>query len=212
MMKISYLVLGPFMTNTYIVWEEGDSQAIVIDPSFSPEHVLEALGKLNLSLDKIFLTHGHVDHMAGLNFLRQKYPEAKVYMHEKDLPLLKNASLNLSNMLSEPVFCDKPDILAKAGDHITEGSLDFVVLETPGHTPGSISFYEEKESVVFTGDTLFQGSIGRTDFPGGSMMVLMNSIREKLFVLPDSVHVLSGHGSITTIGIEKRSNPFLIGV
>lgn len=211
-MKISYMVLGPFMTNTYIVWDEESKKAVVIDPSFSPEHIWQALTKLELTLDKILLTHGHVDHMAGLNFLRQKYPKAKVYMHEKDVPYLQNATLNLSNMLAEPIFCEKPDVLVREGDHITEGSLDFTVLETPGHTPGSISFYVEQEGIVFTGDSLFQGSIGRTDFPGGNLTVLLNGIRDELFTLPETVHVLSGHGGITTIGIEKRSNPFLVGI
>lgn len=209
MMKVSYLVLGPFMTNTYIAWEEDSRKAVIIDPSFRPEQIWQAVMKIGVVPEKILLTHAHVDHLAGLNFLREKYPDAKVYMHEKDVPLLTKASLNLSDMLPEPVVCAKPDVLVKEGDHITEGAMDFTVLETPGHTPGGISFYEEKEGIVFTGDSLFEGSIGRTDFPGGSMTVLVESIRKKLFALPDTVHVLSGHGNPTTIGREKRSNPFV---
>ena len=212
MMKISYLVLGPFMTNTYIAWDESSKKAVIIDPSFYPEKIWQAVMKLGVTPEKILLTHAHVDHIAGLNFLRGKYPDAKVYMHEKDLPLLRSASLNLSDMLPEPILCEKPDVLVREGDHITEGAMDLRVLETPGHTPGGISFYEEKEGIVFTGDSLFQGSIGRTDFPGGSMTTLVESIRKELFALPDAVHVLSGHGDPTTIGIEKRSNPFLVGV
>lgn len=212
MMKISYLVLGPFMTNTYIAWDEETKKAVIIDPSFGPEHIWQAVLKLGIVPEKILLTHAHVDHIAGLNFLREKYPDAKVYMNEKDRPLLTSASLNLSNMMAESVLCNEPDVYVKDGDHITEGGMDFQVLETPGHTPGGISFYEEKEGIVFTGDALFQSSIGRTDFPGGSMTVLVNSIREKLFALPDDVHVLSGHGEPTAIGVEKRNNPFLTGV
>lgn len=211
MMKISYLVLGPFMTNTYIAWDEASGKAVIIDPSFTPEHIWQAVLKLGVTPEKILLTHAHVDHIAGLNFLREKYPDARVYMHEKDVPLLSSASMNLSRMMPEPVLCGKPDVLVREGDHITEGAMDFEVLETPGHTPGGISFYEKKEGIVFTGDSLFEGSIGRTDFPGGSMTTLVGSIRKELFALPDEVHVLSGHGNPTTIGIEKRSNPFLAG-
>lgn len=211
-MKISYLVLGPFMTNTYIVWDEKTMNAVIIDPSFSPEHIWQAVMKIGAVPKMFLLTHGHVDHIAGLNFLREKYPDAKTYMSEKDVPLLAKASLNLSNMLPEAVTCAAPDVCVKEGDRITLDSMEFTVLETPGHTPGGLSFYAEKDGVVFTGDSLFQGSIGRTDFPGGSMTVLVNGIRRALFALPDSAHVLSGHGDPTTIGIEKRTNPFLAGV
>lgn len=210
-MKITYMVLGPFMTNTYIVWDEKTMNGLIVDPSFTPEHIWQAAMKIGVHVQKIFLTHAHVDHMAGLNYIRGKYPEAKVYMHEKDKPLLRNAALNLSNMMPEPVICEDPDIWVKEGDHITLDEIDFEVLDTPGHTPGGISFYSKKEGLVFTGDALFQGSIGRTDFPGGNMTQLVTSIKKKLFTLPDATHVLSGHGEITQIGIEKKTNPFLVG-
>ncbi len=210
-MKISYLVLGPFMTNTYLVWNEDGMDGIIIDPSFTPEHIWQAVLKIGMVPKKILLTHAHVDHIAGLNFLREKFPDAKVYMSAKDLPLLTSASMNLSNMLDQPVVCGKPDVLVMEGDHITEGAIDLEVLETPGHTPGGLSFYDKKEGLVFTGDTLFQGSVGRTDFPGGSMTTLLAGIRSELFTLPDATHVLPGHGEPTTIGVEKRTNPFLAG-
>lgn len=210
-MKISYMVLGPFMTNTYIVWDEETKNGLVIDPSFTPEHIRTALLKFGVDVKMILLTHAHVDHMAGLNYMREKYPDAKVYMSEKDRPLLRNASLNLSNMMPEPVLCEDPDVFVKEGDAITLDSLEFSVLDTPGHTPGGISFYSKKEGLVFTGDALFRGSIGRTDFPGGNMTQLVMSIREKLFTLPDETHVLSGHGEVTQIGYEKKTNPFLVG-
>lgn len=210
-MKISYLVLGPFMTNTYLAWNEDSKNGIIIDPSFTPEHIWQAVLKIGMVPEKILLTHAHVDHIAGLNFLREKFPDAKVYMSEKDLPLLTSAVMNLSNMLDRPVVCGKPDAFVKEGDHITEGAIDLEVLETPGHTPGGLSFYDKKEGLVFTGDTLFQGSVGRTDFPGGSMTTLLTSIRSELFTLPDTTHVLPGHGEPTTIGAEKRTNPFLAG-
>lgn len=210
-MKITYLVLGPFMTNTYIVWNEDGMDGIIIDPSFTPEHIWQAVLKIGMMPKKILLTHAHVDHIAGLNFLREKFPDAKVYMNAKDLPFLSSASLNLSNMLDKPVVCGKPDVLVKGGDHITEGAMDLEVLETPGHTPGGLSFYDRKDGLVFTGDTLFEGSVGRTDFPGGSMTTLLTSIRKELFTLPEATHVLPGHGEPTAIGTEKRTNPFLAG-
>lgn len=210
-MKISYLVLGPFMTNTYLAWNEDGMDGIIIDPSFTPEHIWQAVLKIGMVPKKILLTHAHVDHIAGLNFLREKFPDAKVCMSAKDLPLLTSASMNLSNMLDKPVVCGKPDVLVKEGDHITEGAMDLEVLETPGHTPGGLSFYDRKDGLVFTGDTLFEGSVGRTDFPGGSMTTLLTSIRKELFTLPDATHVLPGHGEPTTIGTEKRTNPFLAG-
>ncbi len=210
-MKITYMVLGPFQTNTYIAWDEETMNAVVIDPSFTPEHIEEAIRKLGVSVKKILVTHAHVDHIAGLSFLREKYPDAKVYMNENDLPYLKSAMLNLSDMLGEGIFCDSPDCLAREGDEISLDSMCFEVLETPGHTPGGVSFYEKETGIVFTGDTLFEGSVGRTDFPGGSMATLVESIREKLFTLPEETHVLSGHGEPTTVGREKKMNPFVQG-
>ncbi len=211
-MKITYMVLGPFQTNTYIAWDEATMNAVVIDPSFTPEHIEEAILKLGVSVQKILVTHAHVDHIAGLSFLREKHPDAKVYMNENDLPYLKNALLNLSDMLGEGIFCAPPDCLVKEGDEISVDSMHFTVLETPGHTPGGISFYVKESGLVFTGDTLFEASVGRTDFPGGSMTTLLSSIRDKLFTLPEETCVLSGHGDPTSIGREKKINPFMQGV
>lgn len=211
-MKITYMVLGPFQTNTYIAWDEATMNAVVIDPSFTPEHIEEAILKLGVSVQKILVTHAHVDHIAGLSFLREKHPDAKVYMNENDLPYLKNAMLNLSDMLGEGICCATPDCLVKEGDEISVDSMHFTVLETPGHTPGGISFYVKESGLVFTGDTLFEASVGRTDFPGGSMTTLLSSIRDKLFTLPEETCVLSGHGDPTSIGREKKINPFMQGV
>lgn len=210
-MKITYMVLGPFQTNTYIAWDEATMNAVVIDPSFTPEHIEEAIQKLGVVVQKILVTHAHVDHIAGLSFLREKHPDAKVYMNEKDLPYLKSAMLNLSDMLGEEILCEPPDCLVREGDEISQDSMCFAVLETPGHTPGGLSFYEKGAGIVFTGDTLFECSVGRTDFPGGSMTTLIESIREKLFTLPEETHVLSGHGDPTSIGREKKMNPFVQG-
>ncbi|WP_296961796.1 MBL fold metallo-hydrolase [uncultured Dialister sp.] len=211
MMKIMYMVLGPFMTNTYILYNEETMEGLVVDPSFSPEQYIKAIEEKKIHLTSIFLTHAHVDHMAGMNELRKAFPEARMYMDKRDRPFLRDPERNLSYMFPTPTLVDDADVWVKDGDEIETSGYTFQVIDTSGHTPGGISFYLKKEGIVFTGDSLFQGSIGRTDFPGGSMKELTGSIRKNLFALPDSTVVLSGHGEQTTIGQEKRTNPFLTG-
>lgn len=211
MMKIMYMVLGPFMTNTYILYNEETMEGLVVDPSFSPEQYIKAIEEKKIHLTSIFLTHAHVDHMAGMNELRKAFPEARMYMDKRDRPFLRDPERNLSYMFPTPTLVDDADVWVKDGDEIETSGYTFQVIDTSGHTPGGISFYLKKEGIVFTGDSLFQGSIGRTDFPGGSMKELTGSIRKNLFTLPDSTVVLSGHGEQTTIGQEKRTNPFLTG-
>lgn len=210
-MKIMYMVLGPFMTNTYILYNEETMEGLVVDPSFTPDHYIKAIQDKKIRLLSIFLTHAHVDHMAGMNELRRAFPDAKMYMDKRDRPFLRDAERNLSSMFPVPTLVDDADVWVKDGDEIETCGYTFRVIDTAGHTPGGISFYLQKEGIVFTGDSLFQGSIGRTDFPGGSMKELTGSIKKNLFSLPDSTEVLSGHGNQTTIGEEKRSNPFLTG-
>lgn len=211
MMKIMYMVLGPFMTNTYILYNEETMEGLVVDPSFSPEQYIKAIEEKKIHLTSIFLTHAHVDHMAGMNELRKAFPEARMYMDKRDRPFLRDPEKNLSYMFPTPTLVDDADVWVKDGDEIETSGYTFQVIDTAGHTPGGISFYLKKEGIVFTGDSLFQGSIGRTDFSGGSMKELTGSIRKNLFTLPDSTVVLSGHGEQTTIGQEKRTNPFLTG-
>lgn len=211
MMKIMYMVLGPFMTNTYILYNEATMEGLVVDPSFSPQQYIKAIEEKKIHLTSIFLTHAHVDHMAGMNELRKAFPEARMYMDKRDRPFLRDPERNLSYMFPTPTLVDDADVWVKDGDEIETSGYTFQVIDTSGHTPGGISFYLKKEGIVFTGDSLFQGSIGRTDFPGGSMKELTGSIRKNLFALPDSTVVLSGHGEQTTIGQEKRTNPFLTG-
>lgn len=211
MMKIMYMVLGPFMTNTYILYDEGTMEGIVVDPSFSPEQYIRVLQEKKIRLSSIFLTHAHVDHMAGMNALRKAFPEAQMYMDKRDQGGLRNADMNLSAMFPSPTLVADADRWVRDGDIIHACGTSFQVIDTAGHTPGGISFYAPKEGIVFTGDSLFQGSVGRTDFPGGDFKELIGNIRKNLFVLPDSTVVLSGHGDKTTIGEEKRNNPFLHG-
>lgn len=199
------------MTNTYILYNEATMEGLVVDPSFSPEQYIKAIEEKKIHLTSIFLTHAHVDHMAGMNELRKAFPEARMYMDKRDRPFLRDPERNLSYMFPTPTLVDDADVWVKDGDEIETSGYTFQVIDTSGHTPGGISFYLKKEGIVFTGDSLFQDSIGRTDFPGGSMKELTGSIRKNLFTLPDSTVVLSGHGEQTTIGQEKRTNPFLTG-
>lgn len=199
------------MTNTYILYNEETMEGLVVDPSFSPEQYIKAIEEKKIHLTSIFLTHAHVDHMAGMNELRKAFPEARMYMDKRDRPFLRDPERNLSYMFPTPTLVDDADVWVKDGDEIETSGYTFQVIDTSGHTPGGISFYLKKEGIVFTGDSLFQGSIGRTDFPGGSMEELTGSIRKNLFALPNSTVVLSGHGEQTTIGQEKRTNPFLTG-
>lgn len=199
------------MTNTYILYNEETMEGLVVDPSFSPEQYIKAIEEKKIQLTSILLTHAHVDHMAGMNELRKAFPEARMYMDKRDRPFLRDPEKNLSYMFPTPTLVDDADVWVKDGDEIETSGYTFQVIDTSGHTPGGISFYLKKEGIVFTGDSLFQGSIGRTDFPGGSMKELTGSIRKNLFALPDSTVVLSGHGEQTTIGQEKRTNPFLTG-
>lgn len=207
--KVAYMVLGPFMTNTYILYDEGSKKASIIDPSFTPDNILKFLSDKQLDVESILLTHAHVDHMAGLNRIRKEYPFSKTYMNREDEAYLSDPAKNLSDAFPVPVICEAPDVWVSEGDMIQTLGETLTVLTTPGHTPGGVSYFWKRKNIVFTGDALFHGSIGRTDFPGGSMRTLVEGIQEHLFVLPDDTIVLSGHGNPTTIGIEKKRNPFL---
>ncbi|SDE59905.1 MBL fold metallo-hydrolase [Sporomusa acidovorans] len=207
-MKIIHLGVGQLGTNCYIAYCEKTLQAGVIDPGGSPEAILAEINKAKLKVEYIINTHGHADHI-GANDAIQQATGAKVLIHYEDAGMLTSAQLNLSMYIGGGFVCQPPDRLLNDGDMISIGNIDFKVLHTPGHTPGGICLLADAEKVLFAGDTLFAESIGRTDFPGGSSSQLINGIKNKLLILDDDIKVLPGHGPETSIGWERKRNPFI---
>lgn len=207
-MSLSFmrLVLGDLGTNCYIIGDPDSQEAFVIDPDDGPA-VVDTLKERGLTCVGILLTHGHSDHIHGVQTLMDTYG-APVYIHERDLPCLYDPQVNLSALHGRPVTITGGTIkTVKDGQHIGSGKMDFQVLETPGHTVGGVCYY--MAPAVFVGDTLFRESVGRTDFPGGNFEALVQSIRTKLFTLPDQTMAYPGHGPETQIAFEKETNPYL---
>lgn len=204
-MKINQLVVGVCQTNCYIIYNKDTNEAMIVDPGDQAEDISMRCRMLGVVPKAILLTHGHFDHMMAAGKLKEEF-HIPIYAAEKEVPLLADARANLSAMWARPV-CIKPDCLVKEGDELDICGFSITVIETPGHTIGGVCFYIPEEEVLLSGDTLFCGSFGRTDFPTGSRSVLARSIREKLFQLPDVTQVYPGHESSTTIGYEKRYNP-----
>ena len=206
-LKIGRIPLGMYQTNCYFLYNEGSEEAIVFDPADSGDFICERLSEMGLKTVAVFLTHGHFDHIFGVNKLRE-ISGAKVYAFEEEKTLLIEPDVNCSASVgrSESV---------KADEYISDlqvfeiAGLKFQAITTPGHTKGSGCFYFAEEKVLISGDTLFEGSVGRTDLPTGSMSELIRSIKDKLMVLDDDVKVYPGHGADTTIGYEREYNPFL---
>ena len=208
-MKIDYLILGGYQTNCYVLRNNDSAKdCLIIDPGLDAAELIEFLDEQKLNPVAVVLTHGHIDHIAGLAAIRNRFGEIKVYIHNHDAEMLTDPTINLSAMSGSAFVTEAEDVSLKERDEIDLAGIKLLVLHTPGHTPGGISLYSKNHGVVFVGDTLFADSIGRTDFPGGSMSQLLNSVREKLFTLPDETQVYPGHGPATTIAAEKAHNPF----
>jgi hydroxyacylglutathione hydrolase len=206
-MILEILSVGELETNCYILGDEQTKEGIVIDPGGDFELIFKTLQSQKLKTKYIILTHGHIDHILALPKKKEK-TGAKVLIHSKDKEMLTSSARNLSIGLGLNFICSEADILLEDGSVIDCGTINLKVLHTPGHSPGGISLLSDE--AVFTGDTLFNHSIGRTDFPGCSFEVLIQSIKKKLLTLPDETVVYPGHGPSTTIGEERRFNPFLI--
>ncbi len=209
-MKIDRLMLGEYQTNCYVLrTTEGAGQCLIVDAGLGAEELIAFLGEREIRPVAVILTHGHIDHIAGVGLLRESYQGLKVLIHELDAEMLSQPAANLSGLMGRPFAAEPADILLKDGEWIEQAGVKLQVFHTPGHSPGGICLYSSEDGIVFTDDALFAESIGRTDFPGGSMSRLLGSIREKLWVLPDETVVYPGHGPSTTIAREKAQNPFL---
>jgi len=206
------LPVGMLACNCSIVGDETTGEAVVIDPGDEVERVQEILACHNMKVKYIVATHAHIDHVAGIEKL-QRASGAAVLMHEGDLPLYQNLAVQAAWLGVRPPGMVEVDQFLREGDALRWGSLQLEVLHTPGHSPGSLSLHLPGEHRrIFSGDTLFQGSIGRTDLWGGSFDQILHSIQESLLRFPDEIPVYPGHGPATTIGEERESNPFLQGL
>jgi hydroxyacylglutathione hydrolase len=208
---LATIVSMPFEENTYVLHLPGRSDCLVFDPGLEPQEIIDWIVDRNLHPAAILLTHGHADHIAGNAALKKRWPDCPLVIGRGDAPKLTDARLNLSAQYGLPLTSPPADVLLDDGSRYSAAGFDFDVFEIPGHSCGHIVFLwrEHVPFYVFGGDVLFAGSIGRTDFPDGSLKQLAAGIHEKLFSLPDDTVVFSGHGPTTTIGEEKRSNPFV---
>jgi glyoxylase-like metal-dependent hydrolase (beta-lactamase superfamily II) len=204
---IKRFVCGPIETNTYVVYTEQNKYCLVIDPSSNCGETLDFISNRDLDVSAILLTHGHFDHILGIPEISARFPKADVYAHPDEFLLISNEKFNGSTMLGSGFAYTGRLKELREGD-AAAGEFTFKVLHVPGHSPGGIALIFGKNCI--SGDAIFAGSIGRTDFPGGDSGLFMKNLREKLLVLPDDTVVWPGHGGRTTIGREKKYNPYFI--
>ena len=206
MYKMSSVTTGPVATNCYTIINEDSNEAILIDASGSVARLLSAVKEAGATPKALLLTHAHFDHMDAVDKIREEYPEIEVIIGANDAPLLEDPSLNLSySFMGDPVTT-KADRTVSDGEEIELIGIRIKCIEVPGHTIGGMCYFMPELTSLFDGDTLFHGSIGRSDFPTGDGDALIESIATKLFILPDDTRVFPGHDSETTIGWEKANN------
>ncbi len=209
-MRLETIVVGPFEVNCYLYWHEASKDAVVLDPGGNEQLIFEAIDRLAITLRAILLTHGHGDHIAAVGVVKDKY-QIPLYVGKDDQALLANPSDIVSEFYGHPVQSPPADFFVSDEQLLTFGSITLRVLSTPGHTPGGVCYLDEREGILFCGDTLFYGSIGRTDLLGASYEQLIDSIQTKILTLPDEIVCFPGHGPKTTVGAERNNNPFLKG-
>lgn len=210
-MKVETLILGDYETNSYILTaDDVTKDCLIIDTGLAPEPLIDYLKSNNLTPQALILTHGHADHIMGVNVLRENWGDIKVAIHKADAEMLTRPARNMSLLAGSAFKTEPADILIDEEGAIEFASLKFDILHTPGHSSGGICLYSSEHGVVFVGDTLFASSIGRTDLHGGDYNTLIASIKQKLLVLPPKTRVFAGHGPETTIEVEMRTNQYLV--
>ncbi|MDD6137089.1 MAG: MBL fold metallo-hydrolase [Lachnospiraceae bacterium] len=200
-------VLGSFATNCYTVANTETREAVIIDPADRAEYLISMYENQKLQPVAILLTHGHLDHIGAVGGLKQAFPGIKVYAGVEEKDVLARPELNLSNMFGFPVTAEA-DVYVKDSEKLTLLDAEITCIHVPGHTKGGMCYYFADEEILFSGDTLFCRSVGRSDFPTGDSLLLLQNIEKKLLVLPENVTVYPGHDSRTTIGKEKKENPY----
>lgn len=203
--------LGPFETNCYLVCAAGTDGCWIVDPGLDPAEVLQVVREERLRPEAVFLTHAHLDHIAGIPEVLRAFPGLPVIAHRSERDWPGDPELNLSAPYGIPLSVPGATKFVEDGDVLRLGADQWRILHTPGHSPGGLTLVNDEAHVAIVGDTLFAGSVGRFDFPGSDETTLRESIRGKLYALPDAMRVLPGHGPTTTIGREKRTNPFVRG-
>lgn len=206
MMKIQHSVLGMCATNTYYVYDDETKRGLIVDPADSPDTIIAKADSLPMIPEAILITHGHFDHVLAMNKVREHYG-IKVYAGLTEKQVLHDMAMNLTSSFGMGQIFDA-DIYLKDGEEFETAGYHIKAIEVPGHTIGGMCYYFDKQGVLFSGDTLFCESVGRSDFPGGSASALCRGIKDKLFILPEHTRVYPGHMDETTIGNEIKYNPF----
>ena len=209
-LQVHTVISMPFAENTYVVWQPDRHEALVIDPGLEPDAILDFLAEHGLTPAALLNTHGHADHIGGNEALKHAFPQAPLIIGANEGRLLTDADANLSAPFGMPIVSPPADRLVREGDRLDFAGIELEVLDVPGHSPGHVVFvHRDNPILIFGGDVLFRGSIGRCDFPGSDGRLLIEGIRTKLFTLPPDTVVYPGHGPTTTIGQEMCFNPFV---
>ncbi|MDA3845373.1 MAG: MBL fold metallo-hydrolase [Vallitaleaceae bacterium] len=210
-MEIITITVGQLETNSYVIADFDCMTCVIVDPAGEGKRIIDEITREGLTVKGILITHGHFDHIGAVNQLATYY-EVPVVAHMEESNMMADSQMNYSVYFLQRAIVSRADTFVEAGETISfGGALEFICIEVPGHTANSLCYYIEKERVVFTGDTLMAGAIGRTDFYDGDADTLLNAIRSELMTLPGETAVYPGHGDDTTIITEKTSNPFLLG-
>jgi glyoxylase-like metal-dependent hydrolase (beta-lactamase superfamily II) len=206
-MKITKYMTGPLQVNTYFAYDEETNKGFIVDPGGYDSRITDEINAANVELEYIILTHGHGDHIGGVEQFKVDFPNAKVVAHELEREMLQDARINSSMEIFMRPITIEADKYVRDKESLSVGNMELTFLHTPGHTKGGMCI--SVDNVIFSGDTIFRYSIGRTDFYGGDFRTLINSIKDRLFYFPDDTVLLPGHMGASTIADEKRGNPFV---